>query len=231
MSIHNAAESGNLNRVRTLLNQGMSVNLRDSFGYTPLYWAANKNRLNVVKELLNRGAKKNARDWFGHTALFAATRSGHLNVVKELLNRGANKNARDSSGHTPLHIAAHRGNLNIVKELLRRGARVNPRNSNGFIPLHLVGQRPRVAHELIKAGANPKYTNKWEETPYNRAQNNVTRNAVRTSRAASKWLKPIRKRKAERMLMSPRLLGSVLPNNAIRSISKYLTIKKKNNNK
>jgi ankyrin repeat protein len=214
-----------------------------------IYAAISRGKLNRVKELLNQGVSVNARDQYGRTPLHLAAQMGHLNVVKELLNRGANKNARrqnyenrNHNGFTPLHDATWHKKLNIVKELLRRGARPNPRDASGLTPLHYVGQTPRIAHELIKAGANPKYTNKmWGVTPHNwiwNFNNNNTRNALKTSRAASKFLKPIRKREAEvlkreaeRMLMSPRLLGSVFPNNAIRSISKYLTVKKKNNNK
>ena len=206
--IHNASETGNLNRVKALLNQGVPVNTRDEWGRTPLHLAAQLGRLNVVKELLNRGANKNAR------------RQNYEN--------------RNHNGFTPLHDAVYHKSLNIVKELLRRGARVNPRDTNGFTPLHYVGQTPRIAHELIKAGANPKYTNRmWGVTPHNwvfNFNNNNTRNAIKTSRAASKWLKPIRKRRAGRMLASPRLLGSTILNNkSIRNISRYLTVKKKNN--
>jgi ankyrin repeat protein len=163
-----------------------------------------------------------------------ASENGKLNRVKELLNQGVPVNTRNAWGQTPLHCASEYGHLNVVKELIRRGARVNPRTPRGlFTPLHLAAYKyPRIVHALIKAGANPKYINTHGCNASNYAAFNApTRNALKTSRAASTWLKTVRKRKAGRMLMSPRLLGSVLPNNAIRSISKYLTVKKKNNNK
>ena len=57
-------------------------------------------------------------------------------------------------------------------------------------------------------------------------------NAMKTSRAATKWNNMVRKRRAARMLASPRLLGSTkLNNKSISNIARYLTVKKKNNNK
>ena len=172
--------------------------------------------------------------------IHAAARNGNLNQVKALLNQGVPVNSRDDYyGWTPLHWAARTGHLNVVQELLKRGAHVNPRDITGFTPLmaaSLSEQRPNIIHALIKAGANPKYRTKHKHGSnifsYLQRHNNSTKNAARTSRAASKWQNTTRKRKAERMLLSPRLLGSTpLNENAIRSISRYLTVKKKNNNK
>ena len=160
-----------------------------------------------------------------------AARYGNLNQIKALLNQGVPVNSRDGYGRTPLHFAARRGHLNIVQELLKRGAHVNPRARNGFTPLIAasLSERPNIIHALIKAGANPKYRTIYGDSAYNFPN---SRNALRTSRAATKWQNTTLKRKAERMLLSPRLLGSTpLNKNAIRSISRYLTVKKKNNNK
>ena len=160
-----------------------------------------------------------------------AARNGNLNQVKALLNQGVPVNSRNEHGYTPLHNAAYRGRLNVVQELLRRGAHVNPRNHRGNTPLHLaaLAKHPHIIHALMKAGANPKYANIFGHRAHNfrPANNRSIPNALKTSRAASKWNNVVRKRRAERMLLSPRLLGSKpLNNNAIRSIARYLTVKK-----
>ena len=157
-----------------------------------------------------------------------AARNGNLNRVKALLNQGVHVNSRDEHGATPLHYAALSENLNIVQELLRRGAHVNPRTRSGMTPLYLTtfwDRSPHVVHALIRAGANPKYRNM-----YGYDTSTVSRkggNAMKTSRAASKWNNVVRKRRAERMLLSPRLLGSTkLNNKSISNIARYLTVKK-----
>ena len=159
-----------------------------------------------------------------------AARNGNLNRVKALLNQGVPVNSRNAHGWTPLHKAVLSGNLNIVQELLRRGAHVNPRTRSGMTPLYLAAmwdRSPHIIHALLKAGANPKYRTMNGRSAYNYSEHYGFRNAMKTSRAATKWNNVVRKRRAERMLLSPRLLGSKpLNNNAIRSIARYLTVKK-----
>jgi ankyrin repeat protein len=167
-----------------------------------------------------------------------AVSSGNVNRVRALLNQGVPVNTRSShAGWTPLHYASSYGYLNIVKELLRRGARVNPRDHGGRTPLQMASHegRSRVMSALIKAGANPKYRNWQGNNSYNYARyGGANPNALNTSRAATKWLAMHRKRKAERMLLSPRLLGSTSlakNQNAIRTIARFLTVKKKSPSK
>ena len=157
-----------------------------------------------------------------------AVKSGNLNQVKELLNQGVHVNSRNAHGWTPLHWAAWMGHLNIVQELLRRGAHLNPRTFTGRTPLHIASHiDPYVVHALLKAGANPRYRNMS-----GKSISNFFPNALKTSRAVTKWQNTVRKRKAERMLLSPRLLGSTkLNNKSISNIARYLTVRKKNNNK
>jgi ankyrin repeat protein len=156
-----------------------------------------------------------------------AVRNGNLKRVKELLNQGVNINARDQAGFTPLHAAAFARRLNVVQELLKRGAHVNPRNMWGSTPLHLT-RDPQIFHALIEAGANPKYRAHSDPSFFFPVNNNA-QNALMTSRAATKWLKPIRKReaevrkrKAERLLAFSGLLGSVLNKNSIAHIVRHL---------
>ena len=146
-----------------------------------------------------------------------------MNQVKALLNQGVPVNSRDEHGATPLHWAAWMGRSSVVQELLKRGAHVNPRTRSGMTPLHIASHiHPYVVHALLKAGANPRY-----RTMNGKSISNFFPNALKTSRAVTKWQNTVRKRKAERMLASPRLLGSTkLNNKSISNIARYLTVKK-----
>jgi len=159
-----------------------------------------------------------------HEAAFV----GNLNRVRALLNQGVPVNSRDVHGRTPLHNAAFTGHLNIIRELLRRGAHVNSRTNYGRTPLHLAStyEHPRVVHELLKAGANPKYRNRGGSTPYNFSNLISTRNALKTSRAASKWLETTRKRKLERQKVASLTALSPLPLNIKRRILSNAGLKK-----
>ena len=157
-----------------------------------------------------------------------AVKSGNLNQVKALLNQGVPVNSRDEHGATPLHWAAWMGRSSVVQELLKRGAHVNPRTRSGMTPLHIASHiHPYVVHALLKAGANPRY-----RTMNGKSISNLFPNALKTSRAVTKWQNTVRKRRASRMLASPRLLGSTkLNSKSISNIARYLTVKKKNNTK
>ena len=156
-----------------------------------------------------------------------AARRGNLNLVRALLNQGVPVNSRDQAGYTPLHLASRRGLLSVVQELLKRGAHVNPRSIHGYTPLHVaaIANNPNIVHALIKAGANPKYGN-----IYGHRAHNYSRNAVSTSRAATKWTKKTQNAANKRRQNAMRqVLGSVpvreggstrigLPNNILRLI-------------
>ena len=118
-----------------------------------------------------------------------AARSGNWNLVRALLKYGVPVNSRDQYGFTPLHLASRGGPLNVVQELLRRGAHVNPRSLYGETPLHVaaIAKRPRIIHALLKAGTNPKYGSIYGHRAHNIANNRSIPNALKTSRAVTKW--------------------------------------------
>ena len=122
--------------------------------------------------------------------IHTAARNGNLNRVKAFLNQGVPVNSRDEEHRaTPLHWAAFSGHLSVVQELLRRGAHLNPRTRSGMTPLHvaLALGRSHIVHALIRAGANPKYRNMYGHRAHNNANNRSIPNALKTSRAVTKW--------------------------------------------
>merc|ERR1712029_341812 len=103
-----AAENGELQTVKELLNRGANIEAQDGYGRTALHWAAWENHLDIVKELLERGANIEAQGGnydSGRTALHLAAWGTHPDIVKELLNRGANIEAQDGDGNKALHMA------------------------------------------------------------------------------------------------------------------------------
>ena len=161
-----------------------------------------------------------------------AARNGNLNQVKALLNQGVPVNSRNEHGFTPLHKAAQAGSLSVVQELLKRGAHLNPRSLYGYTPLHVAAflNNPRIVHALIGAGANPKYGNIYGHSVHNIANKRSIPNALKTSRAVTKWTKKTQNAANKRRQNAMRqVLGSVpvreggstrigLPNNILRLI-------------
>lgn len=158
--LHTAAETGDLGRVRTIIESGEIVNSRDSNGATPLHVSAESGQIDVIKALLAAGADKNVlHEQKDMTALQVATQNGQAEVVSELLHAKAKVNARSKEhGMTALHVYVSSGvdDVSILDMLLSSGAKVNAKDFNGVAPLHLaVYTENKVAVErLAGAGAN-----------------------------------------------------------------------------
>lgn len=106
----NAAEEGDLEKVKSLLKQGRSINERDpgtKFGWTPLIAAIYQRNTNVAHYLIASGADVNIPDNQGKTAIMWATVSDeNLDIVQDLIAHEADLNAKDNMGATVLSYAS-----------------------------------------------------------------------------------------------------------------------------
>ncbi len=86
-----AAEDGETEKVKALLESGADVNAKDLIGLTPLMLAASLGYTETVATLLEAGANLEAKDILGHTTLGLAESGGHTEVVELLKKAGANE--------------------------------------------------------------------------------------------------------------------------------------------
>jgi len=103
-----ACESGDADAVAFLLENGVAVDVRNEFGFTPLHFACKHDHVAIFRLLLSHGADPNARDSEKWTALHWACRLGRTAAVMALLEAGADVNVRDGMGHTPLDVVMER---------------------------------------------------------------------------------------------------------------------------
>ena len=204
--LHEAAKSGDVAQIRTLLNQGADINARVENGYTPLHWAARYGHIEAVRVLLKAGALINARDEKERTPLHYAAGYGHVEAVRVLLKAGANINAQSEDGYTqesinvreiannleygtpslkgytPLHGAVEYGHVEAIRVLLKAGADVHAQGQNGFTPLHVAAAKGHVeaVRALLKAGADVNSDKNFECSPvdYARMSMNDTESSV-----------------------------------------------------
>lgn len=89
----NAAGSGDVMTLESMLNSGVDVNAKDaSFGHTALIIASRRGHLPVVELLLAKGADVNATDNYGNTALrwaLKANKGDAQAVIQRLKQAGA----------------------------------------------------------------------------------------------------------------------------------------------
>ena len=165
-SLNQAADTGNLEEVKWLLDHGANVNGTDRpDDDTPLIYAAGRGYAEIARYLVSRGANVNAGREHGRSALAQAICNHFPELAKWLVEQGADVNAKEF-GDTPLLYAAHYGNAEIARLLIARGAAVNVRAESS-------GQRGRtplctalvygaslhkdisVVEALLEGGADP----------------------------------------------------------------------------
>ncbi|KXH63431.1 hypothetical protein CSAL01_04545 [Colletotrichum salicis] len=134
----------------------IDINGKDSYGRTPLSWAAEYGHEAVVRLLLDRGAHIEAADEEGRTSLLWAAENGHEAVVELLLDRGANTEAADKKSRTPLLWAAKNGHEAVVRLLLDRGANIEAAGKWGTTPLSWAAEygHEAVVRLLLDRGAH-----------------------------------------------------------------------------
>lgn len=114
-----AARAGDLKTVDMLLAHRASPNRRNTYGDTPILFAANLGRLDIVKRLHQAGASLEPQGW---AVLHYAIYGGHVAIVEYALSNGANINLRAPNQRTALMLAAQNGNLDLARLLVSKGA-------------------------------------------------------------------------------------------------------------
>ncbi|CAN9238113.1 unnamed protein product [Alternaria alternata] len=104
-----------------LLDAGLPVDEKDSYGWTALAATAEYDHASSANVLLNRGADIETRDKNGWTPLLRAVNSNSHSVLKLLLGQRANHRAVSLRGETILHFAAGKGDYETL-EILREAA-------------------------------------------------------------------------------------------------------------
>jgi ankyrin repeat protein len=149
-----AAQQGNVESVRLLLDAGADVNDTAPIGTSALVVATHSGHRDAATLLLDRGADPNA-DAAGYTALHAAVLLGDVESVRALLAHGAKPNVKLTKGNpvrkygqeyaltanwkgaTPLWLAARFGEPAILQVLGAAGADPRLAADDGTLPLHV----------------------------------------------------------------------------------------------
>lgn len=120
LRLFHAVEKGNLELVKDLLAEGVSINAKDSLGNSALIKAVDEEELAIVKFLIHKGANVNLRNTTGETALYRAVYRGNLDLVKLLVTAGAETKVKTVGGISVLELAEERGEEGILNYLSSR---------------------------------------------------------------------------------------------------------------
>ncbi|GER35413.1 ankyrin repeat family protein [Striga asiatica] len=165
--LHEAALTGNIDLLQSLLNKDPLILDRVSLNYsseTPLHVAAILGHVDFAKEIIrikpHLTSEVNSQQ---STPLHLASGKGHVDIVRALLSVDPDScTARDKNGLTPLHLAAVKGRVEVLKVLLQAKSDVARfRVYNGETILHLCVRyyQLEALKLLVRAVEGPELVN------------------------------------------------------------------------
>lgn len=139
---HIAANVGNVEVLRLLIELKDDLSHRDHAGNTVLMWAARSDDAATIRFVIEGGAQPiDEVNEIGWTALMIAARLGKVESMNALFDAGADIDFRTSNGKTPLMIAAGFANLETVTLLVKRGADISIADENSQTALDYAASR------------------------------------------------------------------------------------------
>ncbi len=122
--------------IEYLLNNGFSINDRDSSGNTPVIYAAQNCNINIIKMLVEKGADPTKANDLGITPLFLCSNGvlgNNIEMARYLIEKGVDVNAKTDEGRTALMQAAcNITDTEYIEVLIAAGADVYAETNNGY---------------------------------------------------------------------------------------------------
>ena len=115
-SLRSAVQSGNLERIRSLIANGADVTRVDDIGNTVLHEASRWGHEDVVEYLIAQGANVNAENKIAQTPLHYAIYRGNYDAAEVLILNGA-------SGYSECTPKTNGATVGLRDSLIRYGAR------------------------------------------------------------------------------------------------------------
>lgn len=165
-AIHILSDMDRRASIDFLVSKGVSLDLKDRNGQTPLHHAVEGNNLGLIKHMLKKGANVHVTDAKGRTPqefaeqvieevhygdrtplsdeldkgpdFMRAVRNGDRKTVHQM--HGADPhlaNYRDELGNSVAHVAAIQDNAEMLRDLHGLGADMNAKNPAGHTPLEV----------------------------------------------------------------------------------------------
>ncbi|AGJ99742.1 MULTISPECIES: ankyrin repeat domain-containing protein [unclassified Wolbachia] len=134
--LHFAANFGDINVTKLLLEGGAGVDIKDQNGNTSLHLSASNGYIDIVELLVKEGSDPNVVNKDGNTSLHLAAANGHIDIIELLVKEGSDLNVVNKDGNTSLHLAAANGHIDIIELLVKKGSDLNVVNKDGNTPLH-----------------------------------------------------------------------------------------------
>lgn len=164
-----AVSNGDVEKVRTLLNEGADPDVRSKNGEPALHRASGfDKKVEIVSLLLSAGADIETRDKDGGTALMRAVASSNREVALFLIQKGADTAASAGNGETLLHKAGAVANKEILRFVIDKASiPLDTTDDKGNTPMHHAAGLGYIesVKTLLEKGAAADLRNNVGATP------------------------------------------------------------------
>ena len=182
-TMEEAVRTGNVEKVRSILDSDGDVNMEVAGEIPLLIYASRYGHCDLVQLLLDRGAEVDAKNREGETALYGVFTGDYgvnvkdrlndrLKIAKLLLDRGVDVDARSGFyGFTALYRAVNCGCVKVAELLLNGGATVDLPTFYGAAPLHVAAKSGHfdLVRLLLNHRAEPNIRDYGGRTPLHKA--------------------------------------------------------------
>ncbi len=122
-ALADAAASGDLAAVRSLLKTRADPNEPNRDGTPALHWVVRMQDAATAQQLIKAGANPDLPNRYGVRPLHLAIANDDPAMVQLLLKAGADANTADAAGDSCLVMAVRAGRIEVVRALLAKGAK------------------------------------------------------------------------------------------------------------
>ncbi len=156
-----AVHDGDLQKLKTLNQDGPYIRSRTEKGFTALITALNQGHTTIVDWLLENGADANDQTDFGYTTLMAGCVKNNADFIKRAIKAGVPLDARlpnHEGGNSAMHFAAINRATDCLDVLIANGADVKITNRINLTPLGwaLYNGRFEIFQHLVDKGLRPE---------------------------------------------------------------------------
>ncbi|KAK0059834.1 L-asparaginase [Biomphalaria pfeifferi] len=124
-ALHIACRQGHINVVHYLLNQGVSVHIKDYRKETPLIDAVEGAHLEIIRLLVQTGATMPLASTVVAVRMCSAASDNDVKLIEAWITAGASPDWHDYDDRTPLHVAITLHKMDVAIFLIKCGARTD----------------------------------------------------------------------------------------------------------
>lgn len=103
--LYQAIKENDFIKIKKLIQNKIDLNLKDTEGFTSVFWAIEFNLKEAVKLLIDNKADLNIKSNLGDTPLIYSYYNGKRDIIKLLIDSDANLHAKDKNSSTIYKLA------------------------------------------------------------------------------------------------------------------------------